>query len=177
MIILIDQDETIADFIGGFTESWAAAYPDKPVFPIERYSSSRVADHYPEGLNDLARSIYTSPGFILGLKPIEGAIQAVKEMVASGHEVRICTSPLSAYDNCVTEKYLWVERNFGRDFTKRIIMTKDKTLIRGDILIDDSVPKGILPPSFRHIIFDRPYNRSLPGARLCGWDSWRDIVL
>lgn len=176
MIILIDQDETLADFIGGFTEAWIAAYPDKPAFPAERYSSSKVADHYPEELREIVKSVYTSPGFIFGLKPIMGAVEAVKEMIDSGHDVRICTSPLGLYENCVAEKYAWVEKNFGRDFIRRMIMTKDKTLIRGDILIDDTVPKGMLSPLWKHVIFDRPHNSGLSGARLCKWSDWQEVI-
>jgi len=37
----------------------------------------------------------------------------------------------------VLEKYHWVEKYFERDFTKRLVLTKDKTIIHGDFLIDD----------------------------------------
>ena len=55
-----------------------------------------------------------------------------------GHEVFICTAPLTNYENSVLEKYKWVEKNFGHEWIKKIILTKDKTLIKGDILIDDN---------------------------------------
>lgn len=176
MIILIDQDETLADFIGGFSDKWSAKYPEKTAFPTGSYTSPRVLDHYPDEPKDLVESIYTSPGFIFGLNPIEGGIEAIKEMIAEGHDVRICTSPLSSYENCITEKYLWIEKYLGRDFTKKMIVTKDKTLIRGDILIDDSVPKGVITPSWKHIIFDRPHNRNIPGTRLERWSDWKEMI-
>lgn len=34
-------------------------------------------------------------------------------------------------------QYAWVEKHLGRDFLEQVILTRDKTLITGDILIDD----------------------------------------
>ena len=84
-----------------------------------------------------AEAIYTAPGFIRNLPPVPGALDAVKELLALGMDVRICTSPLSQFENCVAEKYLWVEKHLGRDATNRLILTKDKTLVHGSLLIDD----------------------------------------
>jgi len=176
MIILIDQDGTLADFIGGFTEKWAAKYPEKTCISPEHYLSPRVLDHYSDEPREIVESIYSSPGFIFGLSPIEGGIEAVKEMAGIGYDVRICTAPLGLYKNCIVEKYAWVEKYLGQEFVKKVIMTKDKTLIKGDVLIDDSFQKGMLIPSWEHMVFDRPYNRDLSGIRLNGWKNWKDAL-
>lgn len=34
-------------------------------------------------------------------------------------------------------QYRWVERHLGPQFVKRIILTRDKTVVLGDLLIDD----------------------------------------
>ncbi len=34
-------------------------------------------------------------------------------------------------------QYAWVEKHLGYDFLEQVILTRDKTLIAGDILIDD----------------------------------------
>ncbi len=96
-----------------------------------------------------------------------------------GCEVKICTSPLSSYDHCVLEKYQWVEEHLGRGFTKRIIFSKDKTLIHGDFLIDDNPEPEkdkALTPVWKHIIFDYPYNQSIKDKkRLETWDNWEEL--
>lgn len=38
---------------------------------------------------------------------------------------------------CVFFQYAWVEKHLGRDFLEQVILTRDKTLIAGDLLIDD----------------------------------------
>ena len=38
---------------------------------------------------------------------------------------------------CVFFQYAWVEKHLGCDFLEQVILTRDKTLISGDILIDD----------------------------------------
>jgi 5'-nucleotidase len=98
-------------------------------------------------------------------------------MLRLGHDVRFCTSHLFEYDYCVLEKYQWVEQHFGPEFVDRIILTRDKTLIRGNLLIDDK-PQiiGIEKPTWEHILYDRPYNRDIPGKRCLTWCNWRDIV-
>lgn len=34
-------------------------------------------------------------------------------------------------------QYAWVEKHLGQEFLEQVILTRDKTLITGDILIDD----------------------------------------
>jgi 5'-nucleotidase len=79
--------------------------------------------------------------------------------------------PLPMYEHCVKEKYDWVAQHLGKEWTMRINLMNDKTLIRGDLLIDDK-PKitGLLTPEWQHIIYDAPYNRGVPGPRMT-WDD------
>jgi 5'-nucleotidase len=52
----------------------------------------------------------------------------------------------------------------------------DKTLVQGDVLIDDKpVVGGISIPQWRRVLFDQPYNRSVPGPRV-QWENWREIL-
>lgn len=92
----------------------------------------------------------------------------MKELLALGMDVRICTSPLSQFENCVAEKYLWVEKHLGREATNRLILTKDKTLVHGNLLIDDKpLIQGAVKPRWKHVLFDAPYNRGVadrPGS-------------
>jgi 5'-nucleotidase len=57
-----------------------------------------------------------------------------------------------------------------------VILTRDKTLVRGDILVDDKPTiAGLATPLWRHILFDQPYNRHFPTLRL-NWFTWREIL-
>ena len=110
--------------------------------------------------------------------PVAGAKDALAEMEAMGHELFICSSPLSTHDNSVQEKYEWVERNLGAPWVKRIVLTKDKTIVMADLLIDDKpIITGVeSAPVWEHILYDRPYNREIQKRRMT-WDNWKEILL
>jgi 5'-nucleotidase len=101
------------------------------------------------------------------LPPITGATEALRALLEQGHDVRICTSPLNQYRNCVPEKYEWIERHLGPEFVTRMIVSKDKTIVYGDVLVDDNPSvKGPCLAKWQHVIFDQPYNRHVDGARM-----------
>jgi 5'-nucleotidase len=100
----------------------------------------------------------------------------MEEMLAAGHDVRICTAPLTAFTHCVTEKYQWVQDHLGPHWVRRIVLTKDKTLVRGDVLMDDKPEvTGCLVPSREHLVFEAPYNLGSP-ARRVNWANWRQVL-
>ncbi len=177
MIILIDQDGPLADFEKGFLEKWRAQFPHEFFIPLHQRKNFYVRDDYPENLRDKVKDLYGAPGFFLGLQPVEGSVEAVKTMYKLGYDVRICSSPLSRYENCVLEKYQWVEEYLGRDFTKRMIFSKDKAIIRGHFLIDDKpVIKGAEEAEWEHVIYDSPYNRDIRKNRRITWNNWRSVI-
>ncbi len=179
MRILVDQDGVLANWELGVLEKWRSKFPDAFYVPIVERKSFYTGHDYPEVMRPQLEAIYHAPGFIAGLPPVAGGPAAVKEMVASGHEVWICTSPLSAFENNILEKFLWVEKHLGRDFTKRIFIAPDKTLIKGDILIDDKPEiTGSARPAWEHVIFDAPYNRHIANRRRIAedWSNWRQII-
>jgi 5'-nucleotidase len=176
MLILLDQDGVLADFEQGFHDAWVAQErPCPAILPIQR-RSFYLRDDYPPHVNDLVQQIYTSPGFFRNLAPHAGALHGVKDMLSAGHDVRICTSPLSQYRNCVTEKYEWVEQHLGFDFVARMMVTKDKTLMHGDVLIDDRPEVvGSRTPTWQHWVMDQPYNRNSSRPRL-SWANWSSVL-
>src|SRR5258708_7875879 len=111
--ILIDQDGVLADFEAGFLTAWREKYPDRPFIPLDQRTTFYPRDQYPPEYKSDVVGIYTAPGFIKNLPPIEGALQALRQMQNAGHIIRICTSPLSVYQNCVEEKHAWVEEHLG----------------------------------------------------------------
>lgn len=78
------------------------------------------------------------PGFFLALAPIEGAIECVNELRGL-HDVFILTAPSTRNAHCYSEKRIWIERHFDYAFTKKLILSPDKGLLKGDYLVDDHV--------------------------------------
>jgi 5'-nucleotidase len=176
MRILVDMDGVIADFDGEFLQRYRRRYPDKLYYPFEQRTEFYVKDQYPEELKPLVAEILLEPTFFRDMMPMDGAMEALLEMEAVGLEVFICTSPFTTYQNCVLEKYQWVESYLGSEWVNRIILTKDKTLVRGDILIDDKPEiTGVDVPNWEHILYDRPYNQGVKKRRLT-WKNWKDVL-
>jgi 5'-nucleotidase len=184
-VILLDMDGVLADWDGGCRLAWG-----------ERTAIDRTASYYmerciPEDAVSQAdaQCLMLSAGFFRGLAPIPGAIRAAKAMRAAGYEVFLCTNPLAHSRHCVQEKLDWVGEHLGDEWRDRVILTNNKFLVAGDVLVDDkpfaTLPRGknMPPPSWKQIVFDAPYNRHLGGeangvARIVSWgeEEWRPCL-
>jgi len=177
MVILVDMDNTLVDFDVGLLKIWRNLYPSEFFVPLNKRTTFHPHKDYPENLQSKIQNICHSEGFIRDLPPTPGGVEAVHEMLDKGHDVRFCTSHLLTYDPSVLEKYQWIEKRFGSSYVDRIILTRDKTLIRGDILIDDKpIISGIAEPIWEHILYDRPFNRGIINKRRLDWQNWHDVL-
>jgi 5'(3')-deoxyribonucleotidase len=80
-------------------------------------------------------------GFYRNLKVNEGAREAVSKMLESGKfEVYIASKPATGSQYCAGEKYEWVKEHFP-ELHSRIILTPNKNVLQGHILIDDHPEK------------------------------------
>jgi len=141
---------------------------------------------YVDGRNistvEWAHSVYNSDGFFENLPPVPGAAKALTDLESHPNvkAVFICTTPWKSFDGCVAEKFRWAEKfldNDTVDWKSRIITTRDKTVISGDILIDDKVDiKGVQLPDWTHVLF--AYNKNLSEKRpvMKGWQDLKSIV-
>lgn len=178
MIILVDQDGVLADFSLKIGEIIQAHPVLSPHYSDGIQKNFVIEDAFPPELYEDVRRIYHTEGFFRNLPPIPGAIDGIKALRALGHEVRICTSPLRVYNHCVNEKYQWIEEHLGAEWTELMIPTRDKTLIRGDLLIDDNPQiKGLCIPEWEQVLFDAPYNRvSHISMKRMTWENWKEII-
>lgn len=177
MLVLLDQDGVLADFEHAFIAAWRERHPEIAPVAFENRTSFHILDDYPPELRAKAEAIYTAPGFIRNLPPVPGAIEAWRDLNALGLDVRICSSPLRQFENNVAEKFLWVEKHLGRAATEKLILTRDKTLVQGDLLIDDR-PEivGAVRPRWQHILYDAPYNRHVADRPRLNWQNWRNVL-
>jgi 5'(3')-deoxyribonucleotidase len=75
-------------------------------------------------------------GFYTSLKPIKGAIETL-EYLDAWYDIYILTRPSYKNPLCYTEKRVWVEKHMGIDWCEKLILCPNKSLMKGDFLVDD----------------------------------------
>tara|TARA_R110000868_G_scaffold147127_7_gene368352 strand:- start:2837 stop:3298 length:462 start_codon:yes stop_codon:yes gene_type:complete len=114
LVVYIDMDDVLCDYSSAFQQKLKEN-------PLIAYPQSQY-------------------NFFATLEPIGGAIESVKRMIDDPRfSPYILTAPSFMNPLCYSEKRVWVEKQFGLEFTKNLIISYDKSLLKGDVLIDDNV--------------------------------------
>ena len=180
-VVLIDMDGVIADFELGFQKAFNRSYPDLIPVPLDQRTRHYVGEDYvrlnPTISKDELVKLFLQPGFFRNLPVIQGSVEAVSTL-SQHFSVFVCTSPLQTYKNCVLEKFQWLEEHFGFELTSKVILARDKTVVRGHVLIDDKPNiHGCMSPAWKHVLFTQPYNRSeKTDFRMDGWTDLSNLI-
>ena len=138
MRILCDLDSIIVNL----QEAWLGAYnrdyndnvqtADILEWDTHKFVKPECGEKLYEYLNQ--------PGFFRNLKPLDGAVDALRELHKDFKITIVTAAPVGTAD----EKVAWVGEWLPfLDNKKDVIVCFNKYLVRGDILIDDS-PRNIL---------------------------------
>ncbi|RMA82697.1 5' nucleotidase, NT5C type [Umboniibacter marinipuniceus] len=114
--ILVDMDDTIANYSEAFSRARRAV-------PGIQYPQSQV-------------------DFFRNLDPIAGAVRCVEELIEEGHDVWFLTAPSVYNPLSYMEKRIWIEKHFGLNMAHKMIIAYNKSMIEGDVLIDDGTVHG-----------------------------------
>lgn len=110
--IYVDMDDTLCEFKKAYLQH-------KQEYPDVAYPQSQV-------------------DFFRNLEPVLGAIAAMRTLDSQpNYELYILTAPSLRNPLCYMEKRIWVENHLGFDFVRKLIISPDKSLLKGDYLIDD----------------------------------------
>eukprot|EP00871_Galdieria_phlegrea_P001848 jgi/Galph1/2664/GphlegSOOS_G1363.1 len=165
-VILVDMDNVMADFDEEFTKRWRERHPEQETFDLSERKHFELEQNFEDQEKEEVIALMSEEGFFLNFPPVQGAIESVKNMIQHGLDVRICSAPLPfQWETCVKEKYQWLRRHFGEDFLERLIIVRDKTLVKGTLLIDDKphVSGVVEKPEWTHVVFTRSYNTQMSG--------------
>jgi len=176
MKIIVDLDNVLCDYEGAMKKK--AIEHDYPEVVEAMNSPQRITLELDHDTTVKMNDIASKPGFFYNLKLIPGAKESLQKLVQAGHDVFICTEPHKG--RSMDEKYQWVEDNLGDAWTKKLIITYDKTMISGDFLIDDNpCIEGSKVPEWEQIVFGQSYNSHINnGLRINNWeDFWNTTIL
>lgn len=114
IIVYVDMDDVVADFSGAHAK--ALKRNPKNQFPQSEYGFFANLELIPHAKGCLD-CIINHPNF----------------------DVYFLTAPSVMNPLCYTEKRMWVEKHFGMKMVKKMIITPNKGLNKGDYLIDDNI--------------------------------------
>ena len=113
-IVYIDIDDTLADLKSAYEKA-------KRINPNMNFPQAEY-------------------GFYANLKPLEGAIDSVFWFLESeGFDPYLLTAPSVKNPMSYTEKRIWVEKYLGMEMVDRLIISSNKSLLKGDYLIDNNI--------------------------------------
>jgi len=170
-IILVDMDGVLADFDGYLLSitgdlDWPEDYIRAS--QTHRFSTDHILSR--AGRDEARRRINRS-GFFDNLTEVPGAVDGIYEL-AELADVWIVTKPLEANLTCRDDKAAWVRRHLGKEWERRLIITPDKSLIRGDVLLDDAPkPAWFDQASWAPVIYPWSFNRQ--GSDWAALPSWQ----
>jgi 5'(3')-deoxyribonucleotidase len=81
------------------------------------------------------------PYAYLSMDAMPGALDGVRSLIGMGHDVWIATKPPTGVPHAYADKVQWVLINLP-ELKRKIVLTHDKSLLIGDVLIDDRPHKA-----------------------------------
>ncbi len=136
--LYIDMDGVLADFWTRMCE----LHPELAKMPEEEtrkeYVDSLLRNH--------------SPNVFVDLLPMEGAMEAFN-LLAEHYEVYILSTPSVHAPKSYTHKFMWCRMWLGDKAHKKLILSHNKGLLKGDYLVDDRIANGVDQFEGEHIHF------------------------
>jgi 5'(3')-deoxyribonucleotidase len=117
------------------------------------FDMDNVLVNFQSGIDQLSEEIQKEyegdldevPGIFSLMKPLDGAVEAVK-LLSQHFDVYILSTAPWKNPSAWTDKIEWVHKYFGHEkdsvFHKRLIISHNKHLNKGDYLIDDRTKNG-----------------------------------
>ncbi len=197
LVIAVDCDDVLTDTLPQVVKDFNETYGTQVELKHMYVDHSQVAEVFGASTGQEAiqrfHAIYRRPGYYEALQPIEGAVDAIKEL-AQYHELHVVTGRQSFLETATQytlDKYFpgmfkSVEHtNYYKDDndTKAIHRSKAEVCLQigADILIDDHVVHGedVLEAGVKEVILfgDYPWNKRdklVPGMVHC--KNWQEAL-
>ena len=176
MTILVDMDDTIEQLLRAWMRGVNEKYHRNAVY--EDFVSWDVSAAYPGLTREQVYAIPDEPGFWATVEPMPGAAEALERIIAAGHQVYIVTA--TGYRSLPEKMDDLLFRYFPFISWDQVIVTSNKQMIRGDVLIDDGV-HNLEGGDYVKILVSAPHNAGYDAEangmiRVDSWDRIEDVI-
>jgi 5'-nucleotidase len=164
--IAIDMDGVVADTAAQFLNWYEMKHGIR--IPREQLEGVSELDALP---NQAARRFVFESGFFRGVPVMEGAKEAVVELMKH-FDVYIVSAAME-FPQSLAEKYEWLKEHFPFISWRNIIFCGDKSVISTDYMIDDHV-KNLDCCKGRPFLFTAGHNISID--RHTRVNNWKEVM-
>lgn len=155
LTVLVDMDDTIESLLSAWVERLNRSF-GTDVKPDE-VSEWDISKSFPTLTKEQVYSPLLCDDFWYSVMPIDGASDALQQLIADGHRVLIVTT--SAYQTLRTKMDVVLFGYFPFLTWNDVIITSHKQLVKGDVLVDDGV-HNLEGGDYMKVLMDAPHNRS-----------------
>lgn len=176
MVILVDMDDVLEKLVEGWVEYNNRKFGTN-VKP-EDVNDWNVSLAFPELTWEQVYGAEKDDALWDLVKPIPGADEGLRRLIAAGHEIYIVTS--THYETLPAKMDKVLFRYFPYIRWDHVIITNNKHMIKGDVLIDDG-PHNLTGGEYRKILFSANHNlgfdeTSVGAVRVNNWDEACEAV-
>lgn len=166
MLFLVDVDDTTCGLFDLVPQIYSAITGEnitKASFCYSDWDHSLVVKNPP-----VLRSLF-NPFIYDYCRPIIGAVSGIKQLREAGHKIIFCT-----VEDKGNAKLNWLRNYLFLEHDQNdLIVSRDKSLIRADIMVDDAI-HHLTPFQGEKICYPQPWNVEWKGDRM-NWSqiAWR----
>lgn len=171
--VILDCDGVLSDFVKSYlsTVLWVTGrqYTHEDVTRWDIWDVLGLTTDEKKHVNDEMDYFFCQT-----MHPIKGAFEGF-ERLDSIANVYIATTPWQPCEGWTHARESWLKHHFNVGY-KRVIHTHTKSVLRGDIMVDDNIDNvrswAADNPNGKAVLWDQPWNRGdkWDGIRTNSWD-------
>lgn len=189
MRIALDMDEVLVDFVEGLLSVWNMEHGTS--IRRDDVRSWTLEETFGPGTHSEICAVLSRPRFFADLTPRAGAVSAVRELQAAGHDIALVTHVAPEVgEQAYAGKRECVARHLPMLEPRDLFFVSRKGWIDAHVLVDDAVHNledwAIGYGRTGGILLDAPWNRGIRAGRLFGLHaetrrvrrahSWQDVL-
>lgn len=172
LTVLIDMDDTLE----GLCPEWVKYLNNKHGTSVKHSDITDwdMTKAFPSLERKLVYAPLVDPALWENVKPLPGAVEKVQQLINDGHKVVIVTA---SHQDTVSPKLNSVLFRYFPFLTyKDVIISSQKQLIKGDVLVDDA-PHNLVNGTYKGILMNA-YHNAKYDAEANGFvraNDWEDV--